>query len=226
MNDIQLLSSVPIFSELESSVLKELHSRMDKRSYQENNMILMEEEFGNTLFIICRGSVKITRIREDDREVIFAMLGEGEFFGELSLLDGKTRSANAVALEHTDVLVLKRHDFIASLEEHPKIAIGLLTELARRIRKSDELIESLSLSDAQHRVGMTLLRVAAELGTIRKGVVEIRNLPYRNDIARMAGVSRETVSRTLKLFETERLIQYRGRKVSILDYTYFKRMFG
>ena len=226
MNDSDLLATVPIFSALNANVLDELLSRMTKRSYQKNNMILMEDEFGDTFFIIAGGSIKITRVSEDGREVILAMLGEGEFFGEMSLLDGETRSANAIATEESKVLILKRHDFLLFLERFPKIAISLLTEMAGRIRKSDQQIESLSLSDAEHRIGITLIRMAEELGTIRQGKVEISNLPYQQDIANMAGTSRETVSRMMKILEEKGFIKRSGHNLSILDYSQFKRTFN
>ena len=226
MKDSDLLATVPIFSDLSAKVLDELLSRMTKRSYQKNNMILMEDEFGDTFFIIASGSIKITRVSEDGREVILAMLGEGEFFGEMSLLDGETRSANAIAIEESDVLILKRHDFLLFLERFPRIAISLLTEMAGRIRKSDQQIESLSLSDAEHRIGITLIRMAEELGTIRQGKVEISNLPYQQDIANMAGTSRETVSRMMKILEDKGFIKRSGHRLSILDYSQFKRTFS
>lgn len=226
MKDSDLLATVPIFSALSANVLDELLSRMTKRSYQKNNMILMEDEFGDTFFIIAGGSIKITRVSEDGREVILAMLGEGEFFGEMSLLDGETRSANAIAIEKSKVLILKRHDFLLFLERFPKIAISLLTEMAGRIRKSDQQIESLSLSDAEHRIGITLIRMAEELGTIRQGKVEISNLPYQQDIANMAGTSRETVSRMMKILEEKGFIKRSGHNLSILDYSQFKRTFN
>ena len=226
MKDSDLLATVPIFSDLSAKVLDELLSRMTKRSYQKNNMILMEDEFGDTFFIIASGSIKITRVSEDGREVILAMLGEGEFFGEMSLLDGETRSANAIAIEESDVLILKRHDFLLFLERFPRIAISLLTEMAGRIRKSDQQIESLSLSDAEHRIGITLIRMAEELGTIRQGKVEISNLPYQQDIANMAGTSRETVSRMMKILEDKGFIKRSGHSLSILDYSQFKKTFS
>ena len=104
MSDIKLLASVPIFSELTSLELEELSFRMSRQRYKKNNMILMEDEFGDTFFIISKGIVKITRISEEGREVILAMLGEGDFFGEMSLLDGETRSANAIAFDDAEVL--------------------------------------------------------------------------------------------------------------------------
>jgi len=226
VKDTDLLATVPIFSELGANVLEELRSRMTKRTYQKNNMILMEDEFGDTFFIIAQGSIKITRVSEDGREVILAILGEGEFFGEMSLLDGETRSANAIALDESEVMILKRHDFLLFLERFPKIAISLLTEMANRIRKSDQQIESLSLSDAEHRIGITLIRLAEELGIIRRGRVEINALPYQQDIANMAGTSRETVSRMMKVLEDKGLIKRSGHSLSILDYSQFKRSFG
>ncbi len=226
MSDIKLLASVPIFSELTSLELEELSFRMSKQRYKKNNMILMEDEFGDTFFIISKGIVKITRISEEGREVILAMLGEGDFFGEMSLLDGETRSANAIAFDDAEVLILKRHDFIDLLQKYPKIAISLLAEMASRIRKSDHQIESLSLSDAEHRIGMTLMRLAKDLGTIHHGVVEITKMPYQKDLASMAGTSRETVSRMLKLLEKKGMIKRQAHTLSIQDFTLFKRTFS
>ena len=226
MEYIELLSSVPIFSDLPPYVLKQLLSKMQKQKYYKNNMILIQDEIGDTFFTICKGSVKINRLNKDGREVIFAILGEGDFFGEMSLLDEETRSANAVALEDAEVLILRRDDFLDFLEKYPKISIALLAELTRRIRKSDEQIEGLSLSDAEHRIGMTLLRLAEELGIIHKGVIEISGLPFLKDIANMAGTSRETVSRTMKLFERQGMIRRRGRNLKIMNYTQFRRTFG
>ena len=90
------------------------------------------------------------------------MLNQGDFFGEMSLLDGKSRSANVIALEKTEVLTLNRKDFLIVLHEYPKIAIQLLKELASRLRKSDRQIASLSLSDAEKRIALCIIRFADE----------------------------------------------------------------
>jgi CRP/FNR family cyclic AMP-dependent transcriptional regulator len=116
-------------------------------------MILLEESTGETFFIITSGTVKVTRLSDDGREVNLALLGESDFFGEMSLLDGEGRSANIVANEDAEVMTLSRRDFLEYLETYPKIAIALLEELAVRIRKSDQQIESLSLSDSEQLIG-------------------------------------------------------------------------
>jgi len=226
MNKINLLQSVPLFSDLSDSSLSMISQEMILRSYTKEQMILVEDNPGETFFIVAQGSVKVTRTSEDGREVILTMLGAGDFFGEMSLLDGKTRSANVVALEATETLTLSRRDFLSILETYPKIAIHLLEELTTRIRWSDRQIESLSLSGAEKRIAIALIRLAEELGTIRQGAVTVQNLPYQQDIANMAGTSRETVSRVLKLLEEKNYIQRHGRTLVINQFVEFSRMFA
>lgn len=221
-----MIKNIPMFADLRDDILEKIYNLMQRRVYKRNNMILMEEDFGDTLFILIKGSVKITRLSDDGREVILSILGEGDFFGEMSIFDGESRSANVVALEDSEVYILKRGDFIDLLEKHPKIAIALLQELATRLRKSDQQIEGLSLSDAENRIGMTISRLAEELGVIKMGQVVIHNLPYQQDIANMAGTSRETVSRMLTLLQRKGYIQKRGRKLIITNYDEFVKQFG
>jgi len=226
MDKLSLLQSVPIFSELSPSDLNKIAERMIQRTYTKGQMILLEDDLGQTFFVIAGGSVKITRLSDDGREVILAMLGESDFFGEMSLLDGAGRSANVVALDSSEVLTLARNDFLEILQEYPKISISLLEELTQRIRKSDQQIESLSLSDVEQRIGITLIRLAEELGTIKHGSVKINNLPYQQDIANMAGTSRETVSRTFKLLEEKGLVTREGRKLTIYNFNQFTKTFS
>ena len=226
MDKISLLESVPIFSDLSKSDLTKISDRMTHRRFTKNQMILLEDDLGQTFFVIATGSVKITRLSDDGREVILAMLGEADFFGEMSLLDGDGRSANVVALEASEVLTLARNEFLDILEQYPKISISLLEELTNRLRKSDQQIESLSLSDVEQRIGITLIRLAEELGTIKQGSVKIKNLPFQQDIANMAGTSRETVSRTFKLLEEKGLLSRQGRQLVIYNFNQFSKTFS
>ena len=198
---------------------------MVSRKYESGNYIFLEESDGEQCFFVVKGSVKVTRLSKDGREVILAMLNQGDFFGEMSLLDGKSRSANVIALEKTEVLTLNRKDFLIVLHEYPKIAIQLLKELASRLRKSDRQIASLSLSDAEKRIALCIIRFADERGIIRNGRVTIAKIPIQQDIANMAGTSRETVSRALTVLEKEQLIERNGRELIIIDYKKFIREF-
>ena len=225
MNSAEYLRSVSIFSDLSDVELVSISKKMTPYSYSKGEFIVMEEMEGQQCYFITHGSVKITRSSKEGREVILAILTAGEFFGEMSLLDGETRSANVLTLEETKVLALNRNDFMATLEEYPRISIQLLKELTIRLRKSDLQIASLTLSDAEKRIGLCILRLAGEQGTIRQGHVNIKKFPFQHDIANMAGTSRETVSRTLVLFEQNGLIQREGRQLTIVDYMQFQREF-
>ena len=226
MGKVDHLKNVPIFADLSNSDLNKIADKMVPREYEKGQMILLEESHGETFFIITSGVVKVTRLSDDGREVILAMLGESDFFGEMSLLDGEGRSANIVTNETAKMLTLSRSDFLDCLESYPKIAIALLEELAMRLRKSDQQIESLSLSDSEQRIGITLIRLAEESGTIKQGHVTVPNLPYQQDIANMAGTSRETVSRTLKLLEEKSMVKRENRDLIIYNFDTFRQAFS
>ena len=225
MEKIELLQSVSIFWDLNEDELGHIADKMVAKHFENGNYIFLEDTEGEQCFFVLEGSVKVTRLSKDGREVILAMLNEGDFFGEMSLLDGESRSANVIALEKTKVLTLDRNDFIAVVNDYPQIAVQLLKELARRLRKSDRQIASLSLSDAEKRIALCIIRFADEQGVIQNGKVSIPKTPIQQDIANMAGTSRETVSRALGLLEKENLIERNGRELMILDYKKFIKEF-
>ena len=225
MEKIELLQSVSIFWDLNENDLGHIADKMVAKHFENGNYIFLEDSEGEQCFFVLKGSVKVTRLSKDGREVILAMLNEGDFFGEMSLLDGESRSANVIALEKTKVLTLDRNDFIAVVNDYPQIAVQLLKELARRLRKSDRQIASLSLSDAEKRIALCIIRFADEQGVIQNGKVSIPKTPIQQDIANMAGTSRETVSRALGLLEKEDLIERNGRELIILDYKKFIKEF-
>jgi CRP/FNR family transcriptional regulator, cyclic AMP receptor protein len=224
--DISLLKFIPIFSELSETDLQKIARASIKQLYRKDNMILIEEEFGSTMFVILNGRVKISRISEDGREVILSILSEGDFFGEMSILDGETRSANVVTLEDSEILVIRREDFLQMLHDFPQIAINLLKELAHRLRKSDSQIKSLSLQNATGKVASTLLRIADDSGKIHLGQVEIPKLPPQQDLANMAGTSRETISRVIKSLSEKGYLKKIGSKLIIMDYESFRSDFS
>ena len=222
---IDSLSSVPLFLDLDGVELANVEEHCTPRKYPKNSMVILEEEFGDIIFIILMGTVKITRVNDEGKEVILALLGAGEIFGEMAILDGEARSANALAQEDCELLAIQKSEFLNLLRRNFKISFALMRELAKRLRKSDQQIEALSLSDAEHRIGVSVLNLAEDMGVIRKGQVTIDKLPFQQDIANMSGTSRETVSRVLKLFEDRHMITKVGHTVVIPDYAFFKRLF-
>ncbi len=224
--DIAMLKYVPLFSELSERDLVAISKVAVTQVFRKDNMILIEEEVGSTMFVILEGRVKISRISEEGREVILSILSEGDFFGEMSILDGQSRSANVVTLEDSTILVIHREDFLQMMHDFPQIAINLLKELAHRLRRSDSQIKSLSLQNATGKVASTLLRIADDSGKIHLGQVEIPKLPPQQDLANMAGTSRETISRVLKTLSEQGYLRKEGNKIIILDYESFRSDFS
>ena len=224
--DILDLQMIPLFSELSDNQLENISNFAVKQLYKKDNMVLIEEEIGSTMFVIVSGRVKISRISDEGREVILSILVDGDFFGEMAILDGQTRSANAVTLEDTELLIIRRENFLEMLHKYPQVAINLLKELAHRLRRSDSQIKSLSLQNALGKVASTLLRIADDSGIIKHGQVEISQLPPQQDLANMAGTSRETISRVIKSLNLLGYVKKEGSKLKILDYERFRHDFS
>jgi CRP/FNR family cyclic AMP-dependent transcriptional regulator len=223
--EINFLRNVPIFAELEEKDLLRVVKLGTSQKYKKGNIVVLEQESGAALFVIITGKVKVVRMDEDGREVILSMFGPGEFFGEMSLLDGLTRSASVVATVKSELFMIHRRDFLELLNEFPTVTISLLAELAMRLRKADMQIKSLSLKDAEGRVASVMLMLADDVGIFRKGKVEIDDLPLQQDIANMAGTSRETVSRMIHLFIEGGEVQMKGNKLIINDYEAFRKKY-
>ncbi len=219
------LKYVPIFTDLPDDTLEMIEKIGHRKTYEKDEPILLEEDSGTALFVIISGKVKVSRSSDDGKEVILTILGESDFFGEMAILDGLARSANVIAIEKSDVFTIRRNDFLNLLETHPEVSITLLQELTTRLRNADMMIKALSLKDSEGKVATVLLQIAEYSGVIKNGVVEIEKLPVQQDLANMAGTSRETISRTFHSFAKRGLIELDGSKLRILDFSKFKERF-
>ncbi len=219
------LKYVPIFADLAEETLEKIGKLGKTKVFDKDSTILMEHESGTALFVIIRGKVKVFRVSDDGREVILSIMSESDFFGEMAILDGLTRSANVMSIEESEIFIIQRSDFLDLLYQHPEVSISLLQELTKRLRAADMKIKSLSLKDAEGKVATVILQLADDIGKIRQGVVEIEKLPFQHDLANMAGTSRETISRTLHTFAKRGLIEMDGNKLRILNYEKFKEKF-
>ena len=201
-----ILRKVPLFSQLAPVDLERVAEISRERAYPRNSVILFEDDPGDALYVVAQGQVKVVLIGEDGREVILSVMGEGEFFGEMALIDDEPRSAHVIAMEDSTLLVIRREDFQGQLKQTPGIALALLRELSRRLRRVDEKVGSLVLLDVNGRVARLLLEMADETGGDRV----TRRLTHHT-IAQMIGSSRETVSRTMRELVEKGLIEV-GRK--------------
>ncbi len=220
------LKNIPIFSDLEENSLNQILDLGSLKMYAKDEIILNEDEAGTALFVIVKGKVKISRSSKDGKEVILTIMNESDFFGEMAILDGFSRSATVTALEESKLFIVQRNDFLNLLKNHTEVSIALLQELTQRLRAAGMKIKALSLKDAEGKVASVILQLAEEIGKIKQGVVEIEKLPYQHELANMAGTSRETISRTLHTFAKKGLVELDGTHLRILDYEKFREIYN
>jgi CRP/FNR family transcriptional regulator, cyclic AMP receptor protein len=212
MSLVPTLRRVPLFADLSDADIERVAELARERSYPKSSVILFEDDPGDALFVVVTGLVKVVLIGEDGREVILSVLKEGNFFGEMALIDDEPRSAHVIAMEDANLLVLRREDFQQRLREAPTMAVGLLRALSRRLREADDQIGGLVLLDVHGRVATLLLRLADE----NDGLHITRRVTHHT-IAQMVGSSRETVSRTMRELAERDLIEITRKAITIRD---------
>ena len=217
MVSTELFRRVPLFSGLEDDDLQSLISATTRRKFPKDGVVFFEHDLGDALFMIVSGRVKVTILSDDGREIILAVLSDDEFFGEMSLLDNEPRSATAIAMQDTEMVVLHQRDFLSIVEKRPRVAINLLAVLSSRLRKANQQIGNLALHDVYGRVARILLEMASETGKRREdGRVAFRR-PTHQEIANMIGATRETVSRMISDLHRQGFIEISGKDVIIQD---------
>lgn len=205
------LEVVQLFSGLSHDVLDELVGLMKEVSFKKNTQVITQGDNSRSLFIISKGRLKVFANDEDGSQTIFTFLGEGDFFGELSLLDSAPRSASVTAVDECRLLSLSPQNFHHVLEKHPEISLPLLTALTTRIRQMDETICNLTSRDIYGRLVQVLYK-EAELNT--NGDLVTERLTHQ-DIAEMIGSSREMVSRILKDLRVGEYISIDQKQITI-----------
>jgi CRP/FNR family transcriptional regulator, cyclic AMP receptor protein len=224
-DNYNFLRFVPIFADLDDTTIDQIQKLGMRKTFKKDSVVFFENEADTALFVIIEGQVKVSRVSDDGKEVILTILGESDFFGEMAILDGSSRSANVTAMTDTEMFIIQRSDFLNLLQTHPEVAISLLVELAHRLRAADMKIKSLSLKDAEGKVATVILQLADDVGKIKNGTVEIEKLPFQHDLANMAGTSRETISRTLHAFAKKGLVELNGSNLKIINYEKFKETY-
>lgn len=217
MVDFHLLKKVPLFSGLGEPELSKLARLVVNRTYPKESVIFFEQDEGDSLFIMNTGKVKVAKISDEGKEIILAVLAAGDFFGDMSLLDGEPRSATVIALEDTEVYTLRRQEFLTMLKENPSTGVELLAVLSRRIREANRKIGNLALLDVYGRLARMLIDFAHTEGRdIGSGRIAFRR-PTHQAIANMIGTSRETVTRTLGDLHRRGYIELIGKDIVIKD---------
>ncbi len=207
------LKAVPFFSQLNDHELETVRSVASERSYPKNAVVLTEGEMGDSLYAIETGKVKVVIGDEDGREIILKILGPGDFFGEMSMIDKQPRSASVTTLEASTFLVLTHSAFERCIEQAPRIANVVMQILAQRVREADRKIGTLALMDVYGRVASTLL----ELAVYNNGKLMVGEKLSQQDLANMVGASREMVNRILKDLTERGFITVESKSITIIN---------
>jgi CRP/FNR family cyclic AMP-dependent transcriptional regulator len=208
-----VLKTVPLFASFPEDQLRMLATVVTRRSAPRSNTIMATGGPTDSLYIVLSGRLKVMMSDSDGKEVILSILGAGEFFGEMGLIDDEPRSASVVTIEPCELLQLAKRDFKKSLAENFEMAMAVMRGLVRRLREADRKIGSLALLDVYGRVARLLLDMSENVDGEK---VVTKRLP-KQDIAKMIGASREMVSRVMKDLQMGGYIEMRGSNIVLRD---------
>ncbi|HEX2959283.1 MAG TPA: Crp/Fnr family transcriptional regulator [Chitinispirillaceae bacterium] len=212
------IEKVPLFSNLSVGEISAIKSVMIAREFDTGQVVVHEDDDSpQTFFIIADGAVQVTVVTSEGKTAILATLKRGEFFGEMAILDGEPRSASVVAAQKCVLLMLYRKPFLDILEKFPKLTIRMLVEMSRRLRHTNRQINTLSMMSVYGRVADVILQLARESGRKVGQMIVIDNRPTHQDIADMAGTSRETVSRIISQLQKKQYLSIDRKKMVILN---------
>jgi CRP/FNR family transcriptional regulator/CRP/FNR family cyclic AMP-dependent transcriptional regulator len=217
MDISRLLHHMPLFADLSKDELQMLAQITTSRHYHRNQVIIKAGERGDVFFLLIAGAVRVSVEGHREKAVTLGVLYPNDFFGEMALLDGLPRSATVTALAESQVLIIARKDFLECIQKVPQIATKMIVTLSLRLRRADQQIGNLVFLRAPRRVASTLLELALGQGQrLDKGVV-IELHFTRQELAALAGVSRETFARLLTKFRHMGILTVERRRLYIPD---------
>jgi len=200
------LKNIRLFSSMNDQDLRKMSAKIKVRAFKKNQTILQEEDTNEYMYAILSGKVKVVQSTEDGRETIIAMHKTGDFFGEMSLIDGKTMPATVLALEDTITAIISKNDFTYLVSTHEKVLENLLVILCSRLRESWNKIQLLNFNNASNRVKMLFALLSGEYGEKNSEGITLNIKLTHQHIANMVGISRETVTRVIDKWQKDKEI--------------------
>jgi CRP/FNR family transcriptional regulator, cyclic AMP receptor protein len=207
----EALRGIPLFRNLDEKDLADIAGLLIDRKFPRDAIIFEDGSLGDYMYLIQEGQVKITKMSEDGREKILEMLGPGDFFGEMALLDREPRSASVKTTTACVLLALSRQDFLGLLKQDHELTLELLRELARRLRETDEQIRGLSFERVESRARRLLARLAKEKLPDRVDRMATAPITHQQ-LADLVGTSRETITRVVKELKDSGWLEQEGKR--------------
>jgi CRP/FNR family transcriptional regulator len=223
---IGLLRNVPLFQDLTEDELRTIAPLFQENKWNRGKLLFMEGDTGDELFVVKSGVVKIYRF-DDEKEIILALFGPGDFFGEMAVIQpALNRSATAETLESCSIYTMKRSVFYEFMEKHPRMCIKLLEVTVQRLRNANDQIYNLTFLDVRSRIIRTILRLAEERG-VKLGdglLVDIRMT--HQQLASFAGTARESATKVLQELSEEGMIVVEKKRIFLPDHEKLKELAG
>lgn len=211
--DKYCFSKVPIFQNLQASEMQEISRMITRQHYDKGDIILLAGERKKKLFIVRQGSVKVAHISTDGREYIARILGNGDFFGDVTLFNDEPQKATIEALEQTEICSLDGDELMTTLADTPIILFHMLAQLSARLEEAENRFSEVIHKEVGERLAAFILKsaVAANSDTFLLKT-------SKKDLAALLHTSRETLSRRLSAFQKEQYIEVKGREITIINY--------
>lgn len=217
------MRKAPLFAALDEHAAESLIQTMHPARLERGDVLFHEGDQGDRLYVIGEGKIKLGRTSADGRENLIAILGPGEMFGELSLFDPGPRTATATAVAETQLLSMGHEQLGEFLGQRPGVAASLLGALARRLRRTNDVLADLVFTDVPGRVAKALLDLAGRFGRpVEEGVMVAHDLT-QEELAQLVGASRETVNKALADFASRGWLRLEARAVLLLDVERLRR---
>lgn len=202
-HEIEYLKNIQLFASLTDEELRQISDILVVKRFKKNEIILQEEDTNEYMYVILNGKVKVVQTTEDGKEILLALHQSGDFFGEMSLIDGKTSPANVIATEDSTAAIISKKDFNSLIRNQKKVLDNLLLILCSRHRESWDKIQMLNYKNASHRIKILFLMLSDKYGEKTAEGVTINMRLTHQEIAEMTGMTRETVTRVLDRWQRE-----------------------
>ncbi|MBN9292231.1 MAG: Crp/Fnr family transcriptional regulator [Hyphomicrobium denitrificans] len=209
-----LLARTPLFAGLDEASRKAVAGELREASYEPGQVIFSRGDAGSDLHIVSKGRIRLSVLTSDGRELSFAHVETPSIFGELAIFDGRSRSADATAVNKVETLLLSKSAFLRLLESHPSVGEAAVRFLAGRLRDADEQLEAIALHPIEARLARFFLASVRQKDPSGKSEKVTLALPIsQSELALLVGASRPKVNAALQLLESEGAIERRGQQV-------------
>jgi CRP-like cAMP-binding protein len=223
MNPLALLKQIPLFGTFQPADHDQLAGLLRRRNLKKGDVLFRKGDEGTALYIIIKGRMKITVPSKLGDEITLAILSQGDFFGEMALLDSLPRSADATAMEETLLYVLNRSDFLSFLIHNENAVRAILYALSSRLRKTDDFLTEVCFLNISARLARRLLEMSESLIHENNPESSMKLKLTQKDLASLLGTTRETINRELKILRDRGIVSTSRNLITIHNLELLKR---